>query len=263
MQPPHHVVAAFGGAGEPSRLPGGRRSTWRCGEVVLKPSSAAEDELAWQATQLPEVALRLARPVRGSTGACIVDGWLATRFLAGDHRPARWLDIIGVGDALHAELAAMPRPRVLDARDDPWAIADRLAWGEAAADPPPRSPLIERLQRLVQPVTAASQVVHGDLTGNVLFADGLPPAVLDLSLYWRPRDYATAVIVVDALAWEGATAGHLAPALARPDLGQLLVRALLFRLYAAQLLEGRAGAGHEGRYHGAVDLAVALLVSRA
>jgi len=25
--------------------------------------------------------------------------------------------------------------------------------------------------------------MHGDLTGNVLFADGLPPLVIDLSLY--------------------------------------------------------------------------------
>ena len=37
--------------------------------------------------------------------------------------------------------------------------------------------------------------MHGDLTGNVLFAEGLPPAILDLSLYFRPPGFATAVVL--------------------------------------------------------------------
>ena len=46
--------------------------------------------------------------------------------------------------------------------------------------------------------------MHGDLTGNVLFARGLPPAVIDFSPYWRPVGFASAVVVGDALLWEGA-----------------------------------------------------------
>ncbi len=33
---------------------------------------------------------------------------------------------------------------------------------------------------------APPQLVHGDLTGNLLFHTSLPPAVIDLSPYWRP-----------------------------------------------------------------------------
>ena len=46
--------------------------------------------------------------------------------------------------------------------------------------------------------------MHGDLTGNVLFADDLAPAVIDFSPYWRPTGFASAIVVGDALLWEGA-----------------------------------------------------------
>jgi hypothetical protein len=39
----------------------------------------------------------------------------------------------------------------------------------------------------------------------VLFHDGLPPAIIDFTPYWRPVGYASAIVVADALVWEGAT----------------------------------------------------------
>lgn len=90
-------------------------------------------------------------------------------------------------------------------RSDPWAVADRMAWGEEEAIyadelAPLVAPLIERLM----PVEADGQVIHGDFGGNVLFEDGLPPAVIDFSPDWRPAAFAKAVVVVDALAWHEA-----------------------------------------------------------
>jgi hypothetical protein len=38
----------------------------------------------------------------------------------------------------------------------------------------------------------------------VLLSDGLAPAVIDMSPYWRPTAYAEAVVVVDALLWRRA-----------------------------------------------------------
>ena len=46
-----------------------------------------------------------------------------------------------------------------------------------------------------------SQLVHGDLFNNVLFAGDAPPAVIDITPYWRPVGWAVGVIAVDALAW--------------------------------------------------------------
>jgi hypothetical protein len=69
--------------------------------------------------------------------------------------------------------------------------------------------------------------VHCDLTGNVLFANGLAPAIIDISPYWRPPAYAEGVVVADALCW------HDAQASLADDLGvprSAVARALLFRL---------------------------------
>ena len=82
------------------------------------------------------------------------------------------------------------------------------------------------------PVGAPSQLIHGDLTRNVLFADGLPPAIIDFLPYWRPTAYASTIVAVDAVVWFDADPHLLVTLAALPDGAQLLVRALLFRLLA-------------------------------
>jgi hypothetical protein len=56
----------------------------------------------------------------------------------------------------------------------------------------------------LRPVTAPSQLIHGDLTGNVVFDSARPPAIIDFSPYRRPAAYAAAIVAADALVWEGA-----------------------------------------------------------
>jgi uncharacterized protein (TIGR02569 family) len=158
-------------------------------------------------------------PRRSSLGAFVVDGWMASTFCEGSHEQARWLDVIEVADRLHGALAHVARPPFHRGRDDPWAKADRVAWGEASVTPFLHVPHVARLAPLLAPIDDPSQVIHGDLTGNVLFADPLPPAVIDLAVYWRPAVYAHAVVVADALAWEGATPDDLAPATSRGGFG--------------------------------------------
>jgi uncharacterized protein (TIGR02569 family) len=258
--PPRHVLKAFGGSGELVPLPGGRGRAWRVGELVLKPADLTPDELAWQAEVLPTVDdhdVRLSFPQRAAGGELIVEGWTGWSYLPGQHREGRWLDIIDVGDRFHRAIAGLARPAFIAARTDPWSIGDRVAWGEAPNEPYRDVPHVATLAERLAPVRAPSQLIHGDLTGNVLFADGLPPAVIDLSLYWRPTDFATAIVVADALVWEGADESLLRAVVEIADFGQMLSRALLFRVVAA--VEG----GFEGdeaaigrRYGRAVDLLV-------
>ncbi len=71
------------------------------------------------------------------------------------------------------------------------------------------------------------QIIHGDLIGNVLFAPGLAPAIIDISPYWRPPAYAEGVVLADAICW------HDAPAPLLEVLGvsvAAVARALLFRM---------------------------------
>ena len=80
--------------------------------------------------------------------------------------------------------------------------------------------------------------MHADLTGNVLLSATLPPAVIDISPYWRPPEYADGVVVADALCWHGAQASLLDQA-GVPTAA--VARALLFRMTTTNeaVLHGR------------------------
>src|SRR5206468_12896903 len=130
--------------------------------------------------------------------------------------PGRWGEIVEVGESFHRALAGVERPDFIDRRTHQWAIADRVAWGESPWQRFAHVRHVERLAGALRPVDLPAQLVHNDLCSNVLFADGLPPAVIDLAAYWRPPQYATATVVADALTWEGADESLLARVAAVP-----------------------------------------------
>ncbi|MFF3215584.1 aminoglycoside phosphotransferase [Streptomyces sp. NPDC002886] len=235
------VLAAFELAGSPLRLPGGEGRSVRVGNVVLKPAGPDIELAEWLAGTMAAVSedgFRLARPLRARTGAWSYGGWTASRFVPGtdpDHTAApRWLDILTAGRAFHHALAHVPRPGLLDHRNDRWATADLVAWQEQEADlHPALRKAYRELTALLGPTPRArAQLIHGDLTGNVLFAPGQAPAVIDFSPYWRPPVYAEAIVVADALIWHGASAEllHQAAPANGPGFTQYVVRAVIFRL---------------------------------
>lgn len=232
--PPAAVLAAFGAAGEPRPLPGGEGRTWRVDDLVLKPCGLTA-EAAWIAEVLsalpPSPLFRVARPVQAADGQWVVSGWEAWRRLPGATDPYRWDEILEVGKAFHQALAGVQRPVFLDDRDNPWTYGDRLAWDEIPlTGKEVMSELLVPLAKARRPVDLASQPVHADLLGNVMFADGLPPAVIDWPLYYRPPSWALAVVVVDALAWRNGPAQLLDRCADADEWDQMLVRALMFRI---------------------------------
>lgn len=230
--PPPGVVAAFGGVGEPVWLGG----AWRAGALVLKPVDFLPETL-WRAevlATLPESPhFRLARPVKAD-GSWVTRGWEASRLVAGEPDVSRQDDVLRAGAAFHAAIAHLPRPGFLDRRDDPWSAGDRVAWEELAV-PADSTGLLEPLVRARRPVNLPSQAVHGDLPGNVLFADGLPPAIIDWPVYWRPASWAAAVAVAEALCWYDATPALAARWSHLPEWGQMLIRALIYRIVTQEL----------------------------
>lgn len=224
--------AAFGARGEePELLEGG--VAWRCDEVVLKPV-ANTAEAAWAAQTLDVLEpdeVRLAKPLRSTDGRWVVSGWSANRDIAGRPEP-RHDEVVAMSLRLHAASSFLTCPRFLDARQDIYALADRMAWGEAEFPlrPGKGGRLYDVLAGSRRKMQLRPQVVHGDLFGNVLFSGNAAPGLIDFTPYWRPAEWAAAVAVIDALAWGGSDPAiverwsHLA------EWPQALLRALLFRL---------------------------------
>lgn len=255
------MLEAFGADAEPRPLEGGRGSTWRAGSVVLKPVDLAV-ESRWRASvldALPESdAYRVARPVRAGSGDWLHGGWEAARHAPGRTEPKRWDEVIEAGSAFHAALGGVARPAFLDGRDDWWSRADRASWDLAPLE---GDPMLRRLGEARAPVALEHQLVHGDLLGNVLFAPGVAPTVIDWAPYWRPASWAAAVAVVDAMCWHGADA-------ALPDRWakfeawpQMLLRALLFRMITDR--EAAHAAGRAWEPHPAYRPVAAALLARA
>ncbi len=218
---------------------GGHGGSWAAGDIVVKPADRDEAEIEWEAALFASIrrdGFRVAPPRRALDGRFAHDGWVASERVAGYHKPGCWAEIIAVGEKFHAALAAIRRPAaIIDARTDRWAVGDRVAWGELPAADFVEAAHISRLATVLRPVEASSQVIHGDLTGNVLFEPGLPPAIIDFVPRWRPAGFAAAVVVADALVWEGADKSLLDAVSHIPELDQFFVRALIYRLVADSL----------------------------
>lgn len=233
-RPSADVLDAFGTTGRAKQLSDGRHATWRVGDIVLKAADISEGQLAWQTTLHQRLqgndGFRVPRAVRTRDGRLLVDGWYAMTYLPGRHEPGRWLDIIDAGTVFHRAVAGEPAPAFLAERTDPWSIGDRVAWSERSADDVPETKHLDRLVALLRPVAARSQLIHGDLSGNVLFDDRLPFAILDLSPYYRPAGFAAAIVVADALAWEGADDSLTRAFDADGDFPQYFLRALIYRV---------------------------------
>jgi uncharacterized protein (TIGR02569 family) len=252
------VRAAFGvSSGPAQRLPGGAGTSWRAGDLVLKPG---QDPViaGWFAQVLGGLhgpGFRVPGPARTGKGSWTFDGWVAWAAVEGEPDPVgHWSELVAVSRAFHAALAEVPRPGWIGRRPDRWAVADRAVWdGEPVRVVPELADLVAALEAATRPISEPAQLVHGDLADNVLFAGGHPPAVIDFSPIWRPAEYALAVAAVDVLTWSGA-----APSVLTGLDDQLLLRALMWRLITDSL-----GPADAKTIRNATEPVVNLLLARS
>jgi hypothetical protein len=141
-----------------------------------------------------------------------------------------------------AELGAV-KPPFLDDQTSRFHLADRVTWGEldlysieklnvdVLARIKDDLQRIERLRRPLSQTSYTSQIIHGDMTGNILFSStpGVTPGIIDITPYWRPAVYAEAIIVADALFLHGKGRELIEEYGVDKFRLQLLVRALYWR----------------------------------
>jgi len=142
---------------------------------------------------------------------------------------------VGVADGFHAATASLTRPAFLDDRHDPWAIGDKVAFGEE--EPVAARRFVRQALAGCAPMTDLSQVVHGDLTGNVLRTAEGSAVVIDWPPYFRPSGWALAVVATDAVCWQGADLSLLREWDDVSSWPQLLRRALAYRVTTRALVE--------------------------
>jgi uncharacterized protein (TIGR02569 family) len=225
MAPPApEIVQAFGHAGASKAVIGGRGLCYLVGEAIFKPSDN-DNESQWTAELVNNILLRspslyrLARPfpITHKSNCFVFNGWTASSFLPGTAGPSgRFREVITLSRAFHADLAEVmvEKPTAIVDRSNRWCEADKVAWGEKDLKDVPRvdkrileqlSPTLEKLSLARQPVQdfVKSQLIHADLAGNILFSDEprLTPAIIDLTFYWKPVEYAEAIVVADGLTW--------------------------------------------------------------
>lgn len=238
MPPPQEVLVAYGFSEPPRLMDGGRVSgAWQVGGAVLKRAGDAGEEewrrrvyLAWPGGS----GVRVPRPLPDRTGRWVVDGWTAHVLV-----PGQTVSVVEDPDWFRKACdgfldvtSGLARPAFLDTRDDPWTAADRLLDTDAE-QPVAVAGFVRECRRGAQSIDEPAQVVHADLTGNVL-RDGESAGVIDWPAQWWPRELALAIVVADALCWQGATVALLdawgdvgGPALRRALAWRALTKALL------------------------------------
>lgn len=246
------VLQAFGISGSPVPLAGGQGRSVLAGETVLK---AVDDpiEVEWVMGIQHQVlrdkdkasGYRLAEPLMTADGCYVADGWSAARLISGQPGPkGRWEEVLNASRAFHKDLERIVRqpPVFLEQRSHRWAKADRVAWSEdvehkrdVVADLDGVFTRLKELRRPVPETEGRSQIIHGDLSGNVLLTStpqNISPGIIDVSPYWRSVEYAEAMLVADGLLDFG-EGEELIRLVGRDGYRlQMLVRALMFRVVA-------------------------------
>lgn len=227
------LLEEFGADGTLEPFAGGEEMSWKSGNIVLKPYQN-EEEAIWSAdfmNLIKENGFRVARPVKGKHGSWVYRGWTASRFVEGKEDKGRFFEKIEISNTFHKAIEGVGRPSFIDNRYSPYVVAEKMTWGEIPLIWSPQlEEVLSLLVRALKPLQLKNQLIHGDLTGNILFHDVLLPAIIDMTPYWRPARFATAVIIVDSLVWDKVPITTLNDIENTEEMNQLLLRAAIWRI---------------------------------
>jgi uncharacterized protein (TIGR02569 family) len=239
--PDPETIAKFQCEGSGQSLTGGEGFAIQVGDCVFKPVNNPE-RYNWSSellTQLPLDGYRISMPIRSTTGSFVHNGWAASVFEPGAHGRGNWQERIRISRLFHKELDgidASPMPP----SEDRWSQAHEIAWQVLSL---PTSVHLEMKRKIedifdyYEPVLRGNRIIHADLCGNFLFEDGSDPCIIDFSPAYGSFEYAEAILVADATAWESAPLDIVNLIAEGKDHRQNLLRAINFRIIVAALFQ--------------------------
>lgn len=256
---PAHILASFGVASaHPVQLDDEWSGGWRCDRAVLSPADEPA-RATWIAKVMAKVrpaGVSVARPISSSDGRFSVSGWRARTFMSGDRAP-RFDEMAAAALRFNEALRGQPWPAVMDENplQDPFAAADTAAFAEdpteivtavLGADSIPGPDQAEALAKamslvgLRHDIHAPDQVVHGDVSGCVIFDGAADPVFTDFVPAHHPAGWSVALMIVDCMAWGNAPDALLQRWAHVPDFDQLALRAAIYRLFAHAMMGEQA-----------------------
>lgn len=232
--PTKAIAKAFGSSENPTLISGGQNTTYRAGDIILKPTDDTENA-NWTAEVFSHLqedpAVRYAKPVKSVNGNWVEEGYVAWTFLKGSHMHGHYADKIPASLAFHKLLKDVPKPNFIGIPKSSWSTGDLVAWQKLEFNYDEEfMDFYKQIEPHLKPVDLPNQLIHGDLSGNFLCESGLAPAIIDFSPAWAPNGFAEGIMLADAIAWENADPKDLEIFKTIPDFDQFAWRGVLRRI---------------------------------
>lgn len=248
-----HILDAFGLTDEPIKLEGGQGKSYKVGPVVIKENNGDNkniDFISEILLDIDNVKYRITKPARALDGRLIVDGYISAYYEEGDHDGSKIEETLRISDLFHEDLARYDWGR-LKTVENQWSIAmDHLFQNRGLPDDlnAGNKEICMKMLAQLKEVHDPMQIIHGDIGGNVLYHDGLPPCIIDFSPNVAPRPMASAIAVVDHIAWGGGKISDLDRLKVYVSDEVYLKYAVMFRLLTALVGDGLGSEMFESEY---------------
>lgn len=262
-QPPAYILTSFQvPAAHPVQLGDAWAGGWRCDRAVISRADepARASWIAKIAAKVRPAGVSVSRPISSSDGRLSISGWRARTFLSGVPSP-RFDEMAAAALRLNEAMEGERKPNFLapPVVGQPWSMNDVFAAAEHAAfatdaaqwlapvldeKSVPRDDVAQALMKaaplleLRGQITARDQLVHGDVMSCLIFDDASDPIFTDIVPVWRPMGWSVAVLAVDSAAWAEAPDALFDRWQHLPDFEELLLRAVLYRLFVHIMLPG-------------------------
>lgn len=250
MRLQNEILYAFNLDGEIKPLSGGQNTSFRVKGFVLKPIDNNVQYCEWLLNIISEInphGYRVSKPTRSNIGTFVYKDWCCTHYEPGEHRKGNIEEKLKVARLFHSDLADksfLDIPKT----EDPWSKSHRIAWQSEKLPQSLSKQAVKILGELLSNVRLKEnykvQIVHSDLSGNILFDEVLAPLVIDFSPTIAPVEYAEAILVCDSIAWQGSSTSEIELICHSEFSTEMILRAIIFRLSVAAIFAG----DHDDRF---------------